>query len=147
MEQKEVLQSIKIRKANASDIESLFILKNGTLTREEIQKRLDQQGDGDIDYYIILDQGQLVGHVVLNWRGKSTHPEYPDIVDVFVAERERGKGYGTIILEFCESAARDKGFLKIGLAVNPTVQGNVKTNKLKIRENKYSPPFSYYRTL
>lgn len=52
--------------------------------------------------------------------GKPTHPEYPDLSDLYTKEDRRGEGAGKLLIEYCERRAKELGFTKIGLAVNTT---------------------------
>ncbi len=107
-----------MRNATNSDLEALIQIRQG-IKIETIRERLDKQAKKEVDYLVIEGEGKIVGHVVLHWHGKLTHPEYPDMVDLYIKESERGKGYGTKLIAECERRAKEKGFTEIGLAVNP----------------------------
>ena len=109
---------MKIRQVNLSDSESLKIIKS-FLTDEIIQKRKELQDSGKADFLVIDLKGKIFGFVFLKWEGKPTHPEYPDMEDLYVKESERSKGYGQLLIKECERLAKEKGFTKIGMAVNP----------------------------
>jgi ribosomal protein S18 acetylase RimI-like enzyme len=108
-----------IRKATLDDIGELKKVKT-SLTDEQIVDRIKRQKDAkDIDYLVYEKDGELVSFVILKWKGKETHPEYPDMEDLHTKESERTKGYATKLIDKCEELAREHGFTKIGLAVNP----------------------------
>jgi GNAT superfamily N-acetyltransferase len=93
--------------------ESEFTSDDFTARRDAI----DQHGN---DWLIATLAGEVVGWIVVKWRGKSTHPEYPDLEDVWVSEQWRSQGVGTSLIRFAEGLATERGCARIGLAVNPT---------------------------
>ena len=101
--------------------EDLAVLKKVRLGVEgnKIRERLRRQRMGEVEYLVLEDEGKMVSFVVLDWKGKDSHPEYPNIVDLYTKNGERGKGYGRKLLTECEKRAKEAGFTKIGLAVNP----------------------------
>lgn len=107
-----------IRKAKREDIAVIRTVKP-ILTEAQIIERLEKQKKGDSDYLVLEKDGAIVSFVVLKWQGKETHPEYPDMEDLFTKLKERGKGYGTRLIKECERLAKARGFKKIGLAANP----------------------------
>lgn len=109
---------VMIRKAEIKDIPHLTGVKS-TLSGEHAMERIKRQKEGLVEYLVLENEGVVVSFVLLKWHGKSTHPEYPDIEDLFTQEDQRGKGYGTKLIHECERLAKDKGFSKIGLAANP----------------------------
>ena len=78
---------------------------------------IDRYGD---EWFVATVGDAVIGWILIKWRGKPTHPEYPDLEDVWVTESRRGLGVGTTLLHFAEQQARRRGFTRIGLAVNPT---------------------------
>jgi GNAT superfamily N-acetyltransferase len=115
----------KIRKATLKDIEDLKKVKP-TLTDEHICERLKRQGEKLLEYLVLETNGEVVSFVLLKWHGKETHPEYPDIEDLFTREDQRAKGYGSALIKECEKLAKEKGFKKIGLAANPDINENAR---------------------
>lgn len=114
-----------IRQATEADYAALHQIRP-TITDDEIKGRLDKQSQGEVIYLVVAENNKLVSFVVLHWQGKKTHPEYPDMVDLYTMESERGKGYGTQLIAECERLVKEKGFTKIGLAVNPTLNAPAK---------------------
>ncbi|PIZ41187.1 hypothetical protein COV28_00960 [candidate division WWE3 bacterium CG10_big_fil_rev_8_21_14_0_10_48_23] len=110
---------MKIRKATKFDIPILQIIKP-SLPVKAVENRLERQKRGEVGFLILEENGAPVSFTLLKWRGKSTHPEYPDIEDLFTKKSERGKSYASILIEECEKRARNRDYTKIGLAVNPT---------------------------
>jgi len=107
-----------IRLANVNDIDNLIKIKP-QLTREEISKRLLRQKEGDVEYLVLEKDSELLSFAFLKYKGKKTHPEYPDIEDLYTKNGQRRNGYATKLIKECEKRAKEKGFGKIGLAVNP----------------------------
>lgn len=108
---------LTIRNAKPSDIKQIHIV-NPLVKAEVIGERLRKQSKREAEY-LVLDNGiHLLGQIFLKWTGKPTHPEYPDIENIYVKASERGKGYGTLLVTECERRAKIKGYKKIGLAVN-----------------------------
>ena len=107
-----------IRNVSTNDINSLKLIKP-TLELNTINNRLERQLKKEVEFLILENKGKPVCFVLLKWNGKETHPEYPDIEDLYTKESERGKGYGSKLIAECEKRSKEKGFNKIGLAVNP----------------------------
>lgn len=116
-----------IRKVTIDNIDQLKLVKP-TLDLETINSRLERQQKGEVEFLVLDNEGELVCFVLLKWKGKNTHPEYPDIEDLYTKESERGKGYASKLIAECEKKAIKKGFSKIGLAVNPNE--NCSTHRL-----------------
>jgi len=107
-----------IRNIKENDFESIRKIKP-SIGLETFTDRLERQKKGDVDFLVLEDNGDLKCFVLLKWKGKQTHPEYPDIEDLYTKVSERGKGYGSKLIAECEEMAKTKGSNKIGLAVNP----------------------------
>ena len=116
-----------IRKVTIDDIDQLKQIKP-TLNLETINSRLDRQQNAEVEFLVLDISSELVCFVLLKWNGKNTHPEYPDIEDLYTKENKRGQGYGSLLIKECEQRVKQKGFSKIGLAVNP--QENCPVKKL-----------------
>jgi GNAT superfamily N-acetyltransferase len=71
------------------------------------------------EWFVALVDDQVVGWVIVSWTGKRTHPEFPDMCDLYVAEAWRGQGIGTALIRFVERLAFARGWTRVGLAVNP----------------------------
>jgi GNAT superfamily N-acetyltransferase len=110
--------------ATNQDLLSLHSVKS-FLDQATFEKRIALQQSGNGEFILIFNNKQLKGFVLLKWHGKPTHPEYPDMEDLFVLEDARGKGYGTALILEREVRTNEKGYKKIGLAVNPTLNAQV----------------------
>lgn len=118
---------IEIRKVTNNDFENLALIKP-SITKETFVVRLEKQQGSQIEFLILLSDSEPVCFLVMSPSGKSTHPQYPDLYDLYTRENFRGKGYMSMLIHECENRARKLGFKKIGLAVNPTL--NVKAKEL-----------------
>ena len=109
---------MNIRLATKFDNESLKKIKS-FLDNKTIEERLKKQEDRKAEFLILEDEGEPISYVLLKWEGKKTHPEYLDMEDLYTKEELRGKGYATSLIKECEKRAKERGYNKIGLAVNP----------------------------
>lgn len=116
---------MKIKQVGKDDFDLVQLIKP-SLSQETFNQRLEDQSKGFVDF-LVLEDAQPIGFVLLKWNGKPTHPEYPDIEDLYVKDGLRGKGYGSILIKECESRAKKKGCSKIGIAVNPTENSAAKS--------------------
>lgn len=114
-----------IRKATLKDIDQLKKVKP-SLSDEHAVDRLKRQGEKLLEYLVVEDDGVIVSFVLLKWHGKETHPEFPDLEDLYTREDKRGKGYATLLIKECEKLAKQRGFKKIGLAANPDLNENAR---------------------
>lgn len=113
---------IVFREAKLEDLEVLSLLYSPK-TPEHIEqwrnlqkKRLDDSlNDPKKEFTLVLLDGEIVGHVFLNY-GKQPHPQMSALI---VREDLRNKGLGTQIIKEVEKRIKDKGFKFIGLSVNP----------------------------
>lgn len=116
---------MEIRTANFDDIAKIAQLKN-TPDQERYIKRVDQLQEGKAEYLILEEGGEIIGQAFLKYYGTLSDPDYPDIEDIYIKEQFRGQGLGTLLIKKCEGLAKQKGFKKIGLGVNPTLNSKAK---------------------
>ena len=105
--------------AQPSDSPYLVKIKPG-YGAEDVAERfrwLEQDVDGT--WLLLKCSDDVIGWCVVVWSGKKTHPEYPDMQDLFIRPEYRSKGYGRHMVGAIERMAKTKGYSKIGLAVNP----------------------------
>ena len=119
-----------VRRIKDTDISGISVIKP-TISEDIITERLKRQENGEVEFLVLEESGNLVSFGLLKWRGKPSHPEYPDIEDLYTLETERGKGYGSRLISEFERLAKERGYKKIGLAVNPTLNPMAK----KLYEN------------
>lgn len=84
------------------------------------RERLEWAAKNDVEWYVYIEEGEVLAWGLISWRGKETVPDYPDLFDLYVREDARSRGIGTALISSLEDLVRAKGFTKIGLAVNPT---------------------------
>lgn len=111
------------------------------LSIEELQRRLKLQADGSALLLVAIEGDLLIGCILLKFHGKPTHPEYPDIEDLFVSEEFRGHGVGSALIAECERRARELGCSRIGMAVNPDLNPRARAfyERLGYRHDGESP--------
>ncbi|MDO8487872.1 MAG: GNAT family N-acetyltransferase [bacterium] len=109
-----------IRRAKEEDYQGLQNIKP-SISESTIKERLQAQAVGRVEFLVLKNSDKLVSFVLLKWGGKKTHPNYPDMEDLYTMESERGKGFGSQLVAECERLTKLKGLDKIGLAVNPTL--------------------------
>jgi GNAT superfamily N-acetyltransferase len=122
---------VKIRQATYQDIPQIMaIKKNGPLGK--YTNRIIWMNQGQAVYLVIEDDGQILGNVFLKYYGTDQDPDFPNIEDLFIREDKRGQGLGTLLLRECFRVSKEKGFAKVSLAVNPTLNPKAKDLYLKM---------------
>ncbi|KKQ98203.1 MAG: GCN5-related N-acetyltransferase [Candidatus Woesebacteria bacterium GW2011_GWB1_39_12] len=116
---------MNIRLARVTDYETLKKIKP-SISDRIIEERLSRQEEGKVEFMILEDNNEPVSFVLLKWEGKKTHPEYPDMEDLYTKGEFRRKGYATLLIKECEKRVKEKGLKKIGMAVNPDKNSKVK---------------------
>lgn len=123
---------IHLRLAQEKDIPQLTMLKKPWAepqiqeAKQQQEKRLDEQNKGNAAYLLAEHHDTIFGHVLVKFLGKATEPNFPDLEDLFVREDMRGKGIATLLLEKAQIIAQEKGFDRIGISVNPTLNPKAK---------------------
>jgi GNAT superfamily N-acetyltransferase len=108
-------------------VDSLFSVRNG-FDRDACERRIEEVAQSGGEWIVAWHGDYALGWVVLRYDGKRSHPEYPDLSDLFVREEARGQGIGTALIRRAEALAAARGHTRIGLAVNPTE--NVRARQL-----------------
>ena len=143
------IRVMNIRDVVATDFEALKRIKP-SISNSAFKGRLERQARGEVDFLILEDKNEPVSFVLLKWSGKQTHPEYPDMEDLYTRKEFRGNGYATLLIDECEKRVKERGFKKIGLAVKPvknskegfrqfllrTLDRDVLLNKRRMEERK-----------
>ncbi len=73
------------------------------------------------DWFVCESEEVVAGWVVVDWLGKPTQVGFPDLSDLYVRAEWRGRGVGAALIHYCESEALRRGYARIGLSVNPTL--------------------------
>ncbi len=107
-----------LREASVDELAELATLHPG-FDRTTILARFAWLPIVDAAWYVWWAESSPRGWTVINWQGKLTAPDFPDLSDLFVHPQWRGQGIGTSILTACEQIVRERGYTRLGLAVNP----------------------------
>jgi len=105
--------------ASEADTEKLAAFKPDYTTKDVAERFrwLAEEVDG---IWLLLKQDDaIIGWCVVVWSGKQTHPEYPDMQDLFVRSEHRNRGHGSRLISEIEKMAKNLGYKRLGLAVNP----------------------------
>ena len=105
--------------ASEKDIATLAAVRPGYGTKQVADRFRWLREEIDGTWILCKAKDAVIGWYVAVWSGKETHPEYPDMQDLFVKEDSRNQGHGTLLIFEFEHRARDRGHDKVGLAVNP----------------------------
>lgn len=118
---------MNIRQATKQDIEQLTELKkpqqehHRRLFHDNQIRRLQEMKEGKVVYLVGEEAGNIIAHVLIKLQGIPTEEHYPNINDLYVSESYLNKGFGSQLIHTCERIAKEKGFNKISVAVNPTL--------------------------
>jgi len=78
--------------------------------------RLDQWRNGNSIFLVAWDEGEPVGHALLEWPGpKCEDPSLPELQNVFVVPERRLEGIATLLNAVAEERARRASFDELTL--------------------------------
>lgn len=123
-----------LRPATLKDVSQLAVLKHPKdevhrLENEENAKNRVSNFDPNQQLLLVHEENQrVIAQVVIRFNGTRTEPGYPNLQDLYVENDFRGKGLGTKIIQECEGLLKEKGYTKVGVQVNPTL--NCKAHQL-----------------
>lgn len=92
-------------------------------------KRFENQEKGRVSYLIAWLKGEPVGHIDLRWYGfdhedlEKEIRDIPELNAITVAKSYRNQGIGTALIEEAEKIAKERGFKRVGMGVNPENEG------------------------
>lgn len=121
-----------IRRATENDISQLTHLKKPQkehhvqMFHDNQIKRLKDMEEGTVVYLVLEHDDNIIAHILLKLHGIPTESDYPNINDLYVAEEERDKGFGSMLIQEAERIVKEKGYAKISVAVNPTLNFKAK---------------------
>lgn len=69
-------------------------------------------------WYLYCVGDDVLGWGLISWQGKETAPTYPDLFDLYVHEDHQSQGIGSQLVQFFEELVAQRGFDRLGLAVN-----------------------------
>lgn len=104
--------------AQSKDASQLATVKEG-FGLTEVDGRFRWLEEVNVSWLVWWQNEQPIGWALIQWQGKPTAPQVPDIFDLVVRPNWRGQGFGTQILRACEHLVQEAGYDKAGLAVNP----------------------------
>ena len=114
--------------ATEADAEALVTVKPNYLDAQVAERFRWLREDVDGAWLLLKLDGAVIGWCVAVWSGKKTHPEYPDMQDLFVRSEHRDQGHGTRLISEVERMTKDRGHDRLGVAVNP--EDNVSARRL-----------------
>jgi GNAT superfamily N-acetyltransferase len=112
-----------IRKADRKDLAALLemtAMMRNAKDANYFELNFDEQDKGLREIFIITHEGQNAGYCILNWNPKYGYfrtAGIPETQDLNVLPSFRRKGLATVMIEFCENRARDKGHELMGISV------------------------------
>ena len=104
--------------ASMDDIEQLATVRAG-FDQAGVLARFQWLATVNVTWHVWWRAQQPCGWALIQWDGKPTAPDCPDLNDLYVHPTWRGQGIGTQILAACEQIVLARGFARLGLAVNP----------------------------
>jgi GNAT superfamily N-acetyltransferase len=115
---------ITVRDAEEADLPALIAIKgNGS---EALHRDRLREAQGGCYRYLVLLRGQVVvGFALLvsrrpaGWSDANDTQHLPQIVDLQVAEAQRGQGYGSAFVRAIEREAAQAGHHQLYVAVEP----------------------------
>ncbi len=123
---------MKIRTATLGDISQLTHLKRPQkehhvkMFHDNQLKRLKEVENGEALYLIAEEERKIVAHLLLKLKGITTESGYPNMNDLYVLEEKRNFGIGSELVKEAERIVKEKGYSKISVAVNPTLNHRAK---------------------
>ncbi len=114
----------EVREGRAADIPHLE-WHGGPDLRDFYAKVWDSHQHGEATLLVADLGGFPIGQVVILWRGKPSHPHFPDLQSLRVHLAFRGLGIGSALIEAAEKLVAARGFERAGLSVgldNPGAQ-------------------------
>jgi GNAT superfamily N-acetyltransferase len=136
---------IVIRTLHESDVR-LLEWHGGEDLRSFYDWQWTQHCNGEREVLVADFNAFPIGQVALQWAGKSTHPQIPDIQSLRVMETFRGLGIGSRLIEACEQEVLQRGSDQIGIAVgieNPAAQRLYERLGYRIMGAPYNDSWDY----
>jgi len=105
--------------ATEADADALTTVKPNCPGTDVVERFRSLREDVDGTWLLLKLDDTVIGWCVAVWSGKKTHPEYPDMEDLFVRPEHRNRGHGARLISEVERMAKARGHDKLGVAVNP----------------------------
>lgn len=120
------IQELIIRKAGRGDLATILDVVRGMGGRHDAwyyEQSLDLQDAGEREILIAFAGEEIAGFVMLSWMPKYAYYRaegIPEIQDLNVLPAFRRRGYGRILIGYCENLVQKRGFRQIGIGVGLT---------------------------
>ncbi len=114
--------SITLRDASESDVPALAAIRS---SRAFHRGRLRDAQRSGFRYFVILQSETVIGFVSLvfrrplSWSNSDDGQHLPEIVDLYVAEKQREQGYGSQVIRALEHITTAESYQHIHIAVDP----------------------------
>lgn len=127
-----ILDRLVFRAARSLDLPELVALPFSAGLPGKHATRLDRQARGEVAYILALNEGRVIGHLLLKWDCpedpyvRHLVPSCAEIEDFVVDPALTGMGIGSAMLEYATGLCRVLGESRLGLAVgkeNPHAWG------------------------
>jgi GNAT superfamily N-acetyltransferase len=116
--------SITVRDAEEADLLALIAIKGGDSEALHRDRFRDAQSGG-FRYLVLLRDQDVIGSACLvsrrpaSWSDAGDTQHLPQIVDLQVAESQRGQGYGSAFVRAIEREAARAGYHQLYVSVEP----------------------------
>jgi ribosomal protein S18 acetylase RimI-like enzyme len=132
---------MSIRDVNEKDIPQIVRLGSGS-SSETMRKRVKYAQKNMGKFFLYLKNEEIIGQIYLRFYNPGKKDRYVGIEDLYVRKDSRNEGIGTELIRFSENCAKENGYMKIVLAVNPTYNKQAKRlyERLGYKENG-TPPY------
>jgi RimJ/RimL family protein N-acetyltransferase len=118
----DAVPSIIIRDANEADVPTLATIRSSEALH---RGRLRDAQRSDFRYFIIVRGEAIIGFLSLvfrrppSWSNSHDEQHLPEVIDFYVAEAWRGRGYGSQAIRFLERITTEVGYPQLYIAVDP----------------------------
>jgi len=120
------MRQTDIRAVAREDLAALELTFRSEFNRTHADDLADQ-ALGEKSFLVAWVNDEPVGHVLVNWQGArqpepaAAFPGCPEIFRMAVLEPYRRRGIATALARACETEARQRGHVRIGLGTDPAV--------------------------
>lgn len=117
------MPTLLVRDATLDDIPALAALRSSAALHKG---RLRDAQNPTFRYFVMQQGEQVVGFLSLvfrrpaSWLNADDTQHLPEINDIYVAEAERGKGYGAAAIHAMERIAAEAGYQQLYISTEPT---------------------------
>ncbi len=108
--------ALRFRYARKKDLASLDLIRETKLHQLHID-RITNQKKGNGEYILAFDKRSPVGHVFIDFKSPYEWHNCPIIVDLYVKDNERNKGFARKIMKYAEKRVKLKKYSLMGLDV------------------------------